>query len=49
MVEGVVVYRTWTVEQLKDFLCQRRIPLSGNKEEPAKKVYDIVETDNLEE
>ena len=49
MAEGVVVYRAWTVDQLKDFLRQRRIPLSGNKEVLAKKVYDIVQTDNLEE
>ena len=49
MAEGVEVYRTWTVEQLKDFLCWQRIPLTGNKEELVKKVYDIVQTDSLEE
>ena len=49
MAEGVEVYRTWTVEQLKDFVRRRRIPLTGNKEELVKKVYDIIQTDSLEE
>jgi len=33
MAEGVKVYRVWTVKQLKRFLCQQRIPLTGKKEE----------------
>ena len=48
MAEGVEVYRTWTVEQLKDFLRHRRIHLTGNKEELVEKVHDIVQTDSLE-
>ena len=42
-------YRSWTVDQLKSFLRERRIPLTGNKEELIKKVADIVYTDRLEE
>lgn len=49
MAEGVESYRSWTVDQLKAFLRQRQIPLSGNKEELIKKVSDIVYTDRLEE
>ena len=49
MAEGVELYRSWTVDQLKAFLRERRIPLSGNKEELVKKVSDIVYTDRLEE
>ena len=49
MAEGVEGYLKWTVEQLKDFLRQRRIPLTGNKADLAEKVYDIVQTDKLEE
>ena len=33
---------------LKDFLRDRRIPLSGNKAELVRKVSDIFETDSLE-
>ena len=32
---------------MKAFLRERRIPLSGNKEELVKKVSDIVYTDRL--
>ena len=49
MAEGVEEYRSWTVDQLKSFLRERRIPLTGNKEELVKKVADIVCTDRLEE
>ena len=49
-MEGIEVYYCkWTVEQLKDFLRHQQIPLTGNKAELAEKVYDIVQTDNLEE
>ena len=50
MAKGVEVYHKWTVvEQLKDFLCLRRIPLTGNKAELVTKVYVIVQMDTLEE
>ena len=49
MAEGVDEYRSWTVDQLKTFLRERRIPLTGNKEELVKKVVDIIYTDRLEE
>ena len=49
MAEGVELYRSWTVDQLKAFLRELWIPLSGNKEELVKKVTDIVYTDKLEE
>ena len=49
MAEGVEEYRSWTVDQLKAFLRERRIPLTGKKEELIKKVADIVYTDRLEE
>ena len=49
MAEGVESYQKWTVEEVKDFLRQRRIPLTGNKVELVKKVYDIAQTDYLEE
>jgi len=42
-------YHSWTVEQLKVFLRERRVPLSGNKKDLVKKVTDIVYTDRLEE
>ena len=42
------LYRSWTVDQLKAFLRERRVPLSGNKEQLVRKVLDIVETDELE-
>ena len=48
MAEGVELYRSWTVDQLKAFLQERRVPLSGNKEQLVKKVADIVATDDLE-
>ena len=48
MVEGVELYRSWTVDQLKAFLRERCVPLSGNKEQLVKKVADIVATDDLE-
>jgi len=38
----------WTVQQLKDFLQERNINLSGNKPELVSKVTDIIVTDNLE-
>jgi len=49
MAEGVQVYRFWTVDQLKAFLRERWVPLSGNKEQLVKKVADIVATDDLEQ
>ena len=49
MAESDESYRSWTVEQLKAFLRERRIPLSGNKKELVQKVTDIVHTDRLEE
>jgi len=49
MAEGVQVYRSWTVDQLKAFLRERWVPLSGNKEQLVKKVADIVATDDLEQ
>lgn len=48
MAESVELYRSWTVDQLKAFLRERRVPLSGNKEQLVKKVADIVATDDLE-
>ena len=42
-------YLSWTVDQLKAFLRERRIPLSGNKEQLIKKVADIIATDDFEE
>ena len=42
------LYCSWTVDQLKAFLRERRVPLSGNKEQLVRKVLDIVETDELE-
>ena len=47
MAEGEQSYRSWTVDQLKAFLRERRIPLAGNKAELVKKVADIVYTDSL--
>ena len=38
----------WTVDQLKAFLREHRVPLSGNKAELVRKVADIFATDNLE-
>jgi len=49
MAEGEQLYRMWTVDQLKAFLRERRIPLAGNKAELVKKVADIVYTNALEE
>ena len=49
MAEGVELYRSWTVDQLKTFLRERRIPLTGNKAELVQKVADVVYTDRLEE
>ena len=49
MAEGEELYRSWTVDQLKAFLRDRRIPLAGNKAELVKKVADIAYTDRLEE
>ena len=49
MAEGVEPYLSWTVDQLKAFLRERRIPLSGNKEQLIKKVADIIATDDFEE
>jgi len=48
MVEGVQVYRSWTVDQLKAFLRERWVPLSGNKEQLVKQVADTVATNDLE-
>ena len=48
MAESVELYRSWTVDQLKAFLRERWVPLSGNKEQLVKKVADIVATDDLE-
>ena len=48
MAESVELYCSWTVDQLKAFLRERRVPLSGNKEQLVKKVADIVTTDDLE-
>ena len=39
---------SWTVDQLKAFLRERQIPLSGNKTELVKKVADMFATDSLE-
>ena len=39
---------SWTVDLLKAFLRERRIPLSGNKAELVKKAADIFTTDSLE-
>ena len=49
MAEGVEQYCLWSVDQLKSFLRERRIPLTGNKEELIKKVADIIYIDKLEE
>ena len=49
MAEGEELYRSWTVDQLKTFLREWRIPLAGNKAELVKKVTDIAYTDRLEE
>jgi len=49
MAEGVEVYRSWTVDQLKAFLWERWAPLAGNKEQLVKKVADIVVTDDFEQ
>ena len=52
MAEGVEprveYYRSWTVDQLKAFLRDKHVPLSGNKEHLVKKVADIIATDDLE-
>ena len=48
MAESGNRFSSWTVEQLKDFLRDRQIPLSGNKAELVRKVSDIFETDCLE-
>lgn len=42
-------YHSWTVDKLKVFLRERRVPLSGNKKELVQKVTDIIHTDRLEE
>ena len=47
MAEGEELYRSWTVDQLKAFLRERRVPLAGNKAELVKKVADIAYTDRL--
>ena len=49
MAEYDTSYSSWTVEQLKAFLRERRILLSGNKKELVQKVLDIAHTDRLEE
>ena len=49
MAEGVEEYRSCIVDQLKIFLRERPIPLTGNKEGLIKKVVDIISTDRLEE
>jgi len=50
MAEGVKLYGSWTVDQLKVFLQERRIPLAWNKAEPCtSKVAGIVYADSLEE
>ena len=43
------LYQSWTVDLLKAFLRERRIPLAGNKAELVKKVADIVYTNSSEE
>ena len=52
MAEGVEThvefYCSWTVDQLKAFLRNKHVPLSGNKEQLVKKVADIIATDDLE-
>ena len=48
MAESGNHFSSWTVDQLKDFLRDCRIPLSGNKVELVKKVSDIFYTDSLE-
>ena len=47
MAESVVLYRSWTVDQLKAFLQERWVPLSGNKEQLVKKVADRILTGML--
>jgi len=49
MADGVEQYSSWTVDQLKSFLREQQIPLTGNKEELIKKIADIVYMDRLEE
>ena len=48
MAESGNRFSSWRVDQLKDFLRDRRIPLSGNNAELVRKVTDIFETDSLE-
>ena len=48
MAESVYNVDSWTVEQLKEFLRDRNINLSGNKSELVRKVADIIATDDLE-
>ena len=43
--EGVELYRSWTVDQLKASLREKQVPLS---EQLVKKVADIIVTDDLE-
>ena len=48
MAECNNMFVSWTVDQLKAFLQERRVPLSGNKSELVRKVADIFATDSLE-
>jgi len=49
MAESGNRFSSWTVDQLKDFLQDCQIPVSGNKAELVRKVSDIFYTDSLEE
>jgi len=49
MAECDESYHSWTVEQLKAFLRERRVPLLGNKKDLLKKVTDIVHKARLKE
>ena len=48
MVECDNGFVSWTIDQLKAFLQEHRVPLSGNKSELVRKVTDIFMTDSLE-
>jgi len=48
MAESGNCFSSWTVDQMKDFVRDRRIPVSGNKAELVRKVSDIFYTDSLE-
>jgi len=48
MAESGNDFSSWTVDQMKDFLRDCQIPVSGNKVELVRKVSDIFYTDSLE-